>query len=315
MLRKRFGIRASAYCTFCALTLLCIGLSANASTVEKVIGLAAMGDEDPRHTYAYRLLVAALEESTAQYGPYQLIEPASVLNSQRLMAELSVGTNLSVGVSAYKPSWDGQTIIVPVPIERGLASYRLFFANSAKRETIDNIANLGELRSRRFGVGHGWSTAKILTDHHFTVVYGINYDGLFKMLLADRFDLFMRGAYEISVEKPILSKRSKQTYTVSNVAIFTYLPTYFHVSKKQPLLARRLEDGLKSLYSTGEIDQLMSEYYTEAIELIQQPGLVYYCLENTNLKAGMYERDKPFMLDMDINIVREKDDQCTRPIP
>ena len=292
----------AGFANFRQLTLIiCLAFPSIAHSIERVIGLPDMGKRDIRQVYFTRVMIAALDNTNAEYGPYEIIKPNLTMSSQRMMAELTTGDNLSVGISSYKPSWEGQTLIVPVPLIRGLASYRLFLAKTSQKEKLLRAISFENLKTFSYGQGHGWSTAKILEDHDFKVVYGANYQGLFKMLLANRFDLFMRSAHEIILEKPLFGERKDDIFVVDTFALYTYLPTYFHVTKRQPALAKRLEEGLNIMYSTGEIDSLLTEYFTEAIEMILQPGRKIYRLKNTNLKAGTYERDSPYLMKLNMD--------------
>ncbi len=289
------GIGRITLVSFALVIVLCSSYKALA--VERVLGLADLSVGDRRNVYYTQLLVAALENTRDEYGPYELIKPNRSMNSQRMMAELSKGKYLYVGVSPYKAAWQGKTLIVPVPLGRGVPSFRLFLAKTRLQTQLQNVKCPEHLKPFRFGLGQGWSTAKIMEDSGFNVVYAADHAGLHRMLLADRFELFMRGGEEIILEKPLFKGRSQDVYVVDNVGVFTYLPIYFHVAKTKPVLAKRLKVGLKALFESGEMDRILFSLHSKAIQLIQQPKRNFIYIENTNLPPGTFERDKPYLLE------------------
>jgi hypothetical protein len=154
----------------------------NGNALERVIALPNMGDGDHNKNYTYRLLVATLDATREKFGPYELVTPARSMSSQRVMAELKVGTKLSVAVSPFKSEWEGQTLVVPVPIEGGIASYRLFVAKKSQEHQFQHINCLKELKEFKYGLGVGWSTAKILEGQNFNIVYSPRNESLLRML-------------------------------------------------------------------------------------------------------------------------------------
>ncbi|WP_185233599.1 substrate-binding periplasmic protein [Teredinibacter franksiae] len=290
-------IRPFIFYLFACCSLL-LSLSANA--IERVTALPDMGTGDARQVYFAKLLRAALATTEDEFGPYELVKPDFHMSSQRMMMELLTGDNLSVGLSPYKIAWEGKTHIVPVPLIRGLASYRLFLASKKSEEKLAQVQHLNDLRQLKIGQGQGWSTAKILTDHKLSIVYAASYRGMFKMLEAGRFDLLMRSPHEIISEKAIFSSAESNITIEKRFAIYSYLPYYFHVTLKNKVLAKRLEQGIKSLYASGEVDNLLTEHFDEAIELVLMPHKKIFYLENTNLPQGVFERDKPYLMTLEI---------------
>ena len=271
-----------------------------ATAVEQVIALPNADVRDIRDEYNSELLHAVMDATVEAFGPYELISPKRPMLSHRMIVELSRGDHLNVVVSTYKSSWEGQVLVVPFPVNKGLASYRVFFAPQKISEPLARINKLEQLKSFRFGQGRGWSTAKILEDHGFRVVYADSYTSLSRMLAADRFDLFMRGVHEMTLEKPTYLSPDSSLMAVDSFALYTYLPAYFQVTKKRPILAQRLEAGLKKLDRAGSIEAQLKRYYGEAIELASNTHRKVFYLKNTNLKPGMYERDKPYLLDANL---------------
>jgi ABC-type amino acid transport substrate-binding protein len=282
------------------LVLFILSLSAHAQETENtppVVKIPYMERAGFHRDYADALLNLALELSKDRFGSYELIQQTQQMVIRRQLLELQKGENLSVAVSMPMPEWLNSARIVQFPIMKGLASYRLFFAHERNLEILNNIDNLDTLKAYKIGQGFGWSTAKILEDNGFQVVYGTQYHTLFPMLHGDRFQLLMRGAYEITPELDLYKPAMPGLVIVDSIAVYTYLPMYFFVSKDQPILADRLEYGLKKAHENGQLDELFNQYFSETLELLNKKQRHIFYLRNTNIDRTFYERDKPYLLD------------------
>ncbi|SMF15252.1 hypothetical protein SAMN02745866_00991 [Alteromonadaceae bacterium Bs31] len=264
---------------------------------EKIIALPLVDGGHLRQPYDIALLLGALSATEKEYGPYQFELPGHTMVSDRTLLELGTGKNLSVAVSTYKKTWEGKTLVVPFPIRRGLGSYRFFFANSKNRHKFAQVHTLEQLKSFTFGQGLSWSTTKILNDHGLRVVTENSYGGLFKMLQAGRFDLFMRGADEIVREQRTIASTHNKLYIEDRVVVFTYLPMYYNVTPTRPKLAERIEAGLIAMHESGSFDRLFLQYHADEIALARGSKSNIITLKNTNLPKHLYERDKPYLMD------------------
>jgi hypothetical protein len=75
--------------------------------------------------------------------------------------------------------------------------------------------------------------------------------------------------------------------------IHYYYPVYLHISKKTPLLAERIELGLKKLQRNGQFDRLFNKYHTEDLALLSLGQRKVFCLPS------------PYLAD---------ENQCTKPL-
>src|SRR5690606_37003099 len=153
------------------------------------------------------------------------------------------------------------------------------------------IDDLETLKTFEIGQGAGWSTAKILEDNGFKVVIGGTYKTLFPMLYANRFQLLMRGVYEIFPELDHYKPDMPELAIVDGIAIYTYLPMYFFVSKEQPDLGDRLEYGLKKAHESGQIDTLFAQYFGATLGYLNLDQRTVFCVANTNIDGSFYEND------------------------
>lgn len=246
--------------------------------------------------YADALLALALDLSAEKYGPYKITQQKYETVVGRQLLELEKGEWLSVAVSMPLPLWLEKAQVVHFPIFKGLASYRMFFTHQKKLNELKKVNSFNDLKSQLIGQGRGWSTAKILEDNGFKVMYGPSYNSLFPMLEAGRFQLLMRGIYEIEAEFKVYRKLIPDLAIADNFAVYTYLPSYFFVSKTQPELAQRLEYGLKAANENGQFDKLFERYFKPALALLGNKQREIFYLTNTNITEADFTKDKPYLL-------------------
>ncbi|MBD1390945.1 transporter substrate-binding domain-containing protein [Neiella sp. HB171785] len=265
------------------------------ATVETIIA-NPVSKQDLIDVYNFELLNAALEITRADFGDYQLVSPTVVMLSKRIATELERGESLHIAASNVKESWKPHVITVPFPINKGLSSLRVFYATKERAEVLAQVRSIDQLKQFKFGQGQGWSTAKILQDHGFKVTKSYEYSTLPRMLQANRFDILMRSIREAVLEQDVLADPNSNIELVDNIAIYTYLPMYFHVTPKRPELAERLEVGLKRLDSAGEVEKLLRKHFERSVNLFTASERLVFYLENTNLEPGTYQRDLPYLL-------------------
>ena len=246
--------------------------------------------------YVHELMTLALENTKAEFGDYEIRFPDTETLPERQLRGLEEGEQVSVTYSHAKEKWDNAAIRVPFPLVKGLGSYRFFFTLPKHMPALEKVNSLDDFYQFSFGQGRGWSTATILEEHQFRVVYSSRYVGLFIMLESARFDLLMRSAFEILGEEQYLQTEYPDITYSPHLAMLTFLPMYFYVSNTQPELAVRLEKGLKMAYESGEFDKLFSLYFHNSVQFVQSPALRAIWIDNTNVNAQQFYDIKPYLL-------------------
>lgn len=245
--------------------------------------------------YADALLNLALKASEEVYGPYKVIQQSDERVINRQLLDISSG-QLSVAVAMPNAEWLAKATPVKFPIMKGFASYRLFFITEKNKAAINKVKDLEDLKAFKVGQGRGWSTADILEHYQFDVVYAPNYTSLFPMLEDNRYQLLMRGVYEMEVELFANKIKMPDLAIADNIAVYTYLPMYYFVAKTQPELAERLEYGLKKLYTSGEFDKLFKEHFWSSLKLLDLENRKVFYLQNNNIDPTFFANDKPYLL-------------------
>lgn len=282
---------------FLSLTIGGWGYAQGVPEQDVVVNIPLMERAGLHREYADALLELALKSSEDLYGGYEIRQERGETVIRRQLLGIVRGDSLSVAVSMPSPDWLDNALLVPFPILKGLASYRLFLAHGSNLEVLNHIDDVEVLKTFEIGQGEGWSTGKILEDNGFKVVYGGPYKTLFPMLYANRFQLLMRGVYEIAPELDVYKPEMPELDIVDGIAIYTYLPMYFFVSRDQPQLAERLEYGLKKAHESGQLDELFMHYFSDTLNLLNLDERTIFCVPNTNIDSSFYENDKPYLLD------------------
>lgn len=242
---------------------------------------------DQRHTYYWELLAAALEANRGKYGGYELTAYDTPMNFSRAVSEVESGDEGRVNIVARATNLELEARMrpVPIPLDKGLLGYRLFLIMPETQERLDQVRTVDDLRRFTIGQATPWSDVKIIQAAGFKLVLANDYEGLFKMLGARRFDLFSRGLNEIHGEW--LSQREQVPGMVIERGLVLHypMPRYFFVprTKKGARMAERIEDGLRRLARSGEFERRYQAYKRAMVADINLAGRRIIHLPNPQL--------------------------------
>jgi ABC-type amino acid transport substrate-binding protein len=285
---------------FAALLMLAALLPAvaeEAAPTTQIVTIPYMEREAQHRVYADQLLTLALELSRDRHGPYRVVQQREETVIRRQLLQLEQGDSLSVAVAMPTQEWLDGALPVRVPIMRGLPSFRLFLGRRSDLPLFESVRTVNDLKALPIGQGPGWSTGKLLEDNGFKVVYGGAHPTLIPMLHSGRFQLLMRGVYEVEPELRAQQQAYPDLVVVDNFAVYTYMPMYFFVAKSQPRLAERLAYGLKKAHANGQMDRLFNHAFRDSLKLLKNKRLMIFHVPNTNIDKSFFERDKPYLLD------------------
>jgi hypothetical protein len=212
---------------------------------------------DSQYLYDYELLRLALERTRDTHGAFELRPSTVAMNQARAADEIVTGGG-AVTIFARSTALEHEQRMQPIriPIDKGLISYRVFLMRADTRPKLEAVATLDDLRKFSVGSFVTWADTRILRDGGFEVVTGDSYEGLFRMLVARRFDLFSRSVDEAYRE---YDERKDQLPDMAvDDKLLLYFPTtrYFFVqrSPQGELLANRVEAGLERMIRDGSFD-------------------------------------------------------------
>lgn len=220
---------------------------------------------DTRVAYKNELIKLVLEQTKDEFGEYAIEFVSSHLVRSRAMQELIKGALINVFISPADINLEQNATAIRIPIRKGILGYRLLLIYKQGEARFKAINNADELKLLVAGLQSEWSTTKIMAKEGYKILRVHNYESLFKMLNARRFDYIPRGVHEIYDELEARSKNMDNLMIEPHILLLMPLPTYTYVSPNEKRLATRIETGLKKIIANGELDKLFDRYYADDI--------------------------------------------------
>lgn len=262
--------------------------SAQAGEPMRYVYPAPESGADVRLGYYWELLQAALEETTANWGPYEVSAWTKPLNSAR--AEMMIKASLEITVMARTTSAEREKTLLPIliPLDKGLTGYRLFLTKSHLQARLKSVRNANDLKEFSIGQGANWIDVDILRSAGMNVVTGPTYENLFNMLEVNRFELFSRGVNEIGKEYENAKPRVPDLIIDKSLILYYPLPRYFFFSRtpEGERLAGRVEEGLRRLMKNGKFDKRYQAFKRSILADLSLAGRRLIRIENPTLSAA-----------------------------
>ncbi|WP_229257317.1 hypothetical protein [Duganella callida] len=215
-------------------------------------------------SHVLNLLHAALDASSARYGPYQLHVAQVRMERDRLLLEMLKGDMVNLSGQVTSIEWEQKLIPIRIPIDKGITCYRIGLIDGRNQAEFSAIRTLAQLKRVPLGSGRQWSSTMTYRQAGFNVVEGTV--GMHSMLAAGRFRFFPRAIDEAFHERDASLAFFPTVAVESSLALYVPLPRYFFIGGGQQRLAQRLEYGLQRLIADGGYDRIFHAAYDELIE-------------------------------------------------
>jgi len=206
-------------------------------------------------SYFYKLLLLVLAKTEATDGPYQVKFHPKPLSTERFLVELKNGGAINLMWTTSNKKREQDLLPIRISLLKDLNSYRIFLIRAEDQPKFDKVHSVDDLRKLNAGLGSQWPDTDVMRDNDLNVVTSLNYDSLFKMLAAKRFDYFPRGLYEVWDEAEL--HKDMGLTIEKNLMLYYDAPFYFFVNKTNLPLASRIERGLKIALEDGSFDELL----------------------------------------------------------
>ena len=272
----------------CAAGLLgCAGLALAAEPMRYIHPPPESG-ADVRMNYYWELLQAALEETTPKWGPFDIVVSPKVVSAARAELLLAASSDVTITVRTTSTEREKTLLAVLIPLDKGLTGYRLFLTKTQTQQRLNQVRTLQDLQQFSIGQGINWIDSDILRNAGLNVVTGPNYDSLFAMLGANRFDLFSRGINEIGMEFNFATGQHSDLAIERNLMLYYPLPRYFFFSRtpEGDRLARRVNEGLRMLLKNGKFDKRYQAFKRSILVDLQLAGRRIFRIQNPYLSAA-----------------------------
>jgi len=217
----------------------------------------AQGDQ--RLEYPRQLLELALSKTNTVY---RIEFPSTRMNQERQAQELEAGRNLDVAPIPSSAERESRLLPIRIPLNKGLLGWRIGLVRKGEESLLAKVKHIDDLQAFRIVQGHEWPDTTILRANGVKVLTGPDYDGLFKMLEAGRFDYFPRSVMEIWSE---LDANADHLGIERRVALHYFYDSYFFVNKKNTKLAMDIERGLEKAIADGSFDRLFQRHWGDAL--------------------------------------------------
>lgn len=209
-------------------------------------------EERPQDDYGYQVLELALAKSGVAYS---LRFTMQKMNQERARQELELGT-VSVVDQGPSAEFESRFDAVYFPINRGLSGYRLFIINQDSAPAFQKIRTLADLQRMIAGQGPGWSDTAILEASGIRVV-SAEFESLFRMVDARRFDFFPLGVEEVYGFLERYRLLAPHSIVEESVALYYPFSRLFFVRKGNAELRDTILLGLKRAFSDGSFQRLL----------------------------------------------------------
>jgi len=223
-----------------------------------ILYLKSEGTQDRRSEYFVQLLKMALEKTETELNKVKL-ESTIKMQQGRAVQQLLVGKNIDIIWTVTSISREEKLLPIRIPLLKGLLGHRVLIIRKEDKNKFSSVTNLNDLKQFTAGQGHDWPDTEILRANQLDVTTASNYEGLFAMLEARRFDYFPRGVNEAWQE---LEVQKKSNLIVDDHILLYYpSPIYFFVNNNNHMLASRIEKGLILSIEDGSFDLLFDSYH------------------------------------------------------
>lgn len=224
----------------------------------------------------------AAELTKEDYGDYDII-PSLPYEQGRAFLSLDEPGQVNVMIVSVSQRREEQASVIYVPLERGLAGFRICLVKNEKKDAFAGINTLRDFRKRKLyiGVGAHWPDREVLEANNLPVATSPITDDLYAMLNAERFDCFSRNIKEISGN--LVDKSQLDIGVDQHIAFIYPSANFIHVSKNAPRIKERLETGLQRAIDNGEFYALFDKYYKNSLLKHNLYGRKLFFLKNDNM--------------------------------
>lgn len=242
------------------------------------------------YEYRWKLLELALAHTNDTKKPLQLAPFTENVTQNRGISLLEAGDIdvIALGTNAER---EAQLLPIKIDILRGIVGFRLLVIRSADQERITRMDDISLRKQLMFGLNSQWADLPIMRANGFSVVTSSDYENLFVMLAANRFDAFPRGLNEARRELDERKQNYPQLAIEKSKALYFPYPVYFWVNKNNVALAKRIELGLTRSLADGSFRKLFESYHAAEITAIKKEKRKVILLDNTVLPAGNAKPD------------------------
>lgn len=245
----------------------------------------------PIYEYRWKALELALDHVRRSEGVAIDLRPFGEDVTQNRAVSLLEAGKIDVIALGTNDERESRMLPIKIDISRGTVGYRVFLVSSSDQERIAGMDDEAFRTELTFGLNSQWADVPVMRVNGYTVLTSTDYESLFGMLAAHRFDALPRGIGEAAVELAARRKAYPGLTIEKTRALFFPYPIYFWVNRQDAELAGRIERGLRAALADGSFRKLFMTYHASMIEDLARSHRRVIRLDNPLLPPGSAEID------------------------
>lgn len=217
-------------------------------------------DLESHNDYSVEMLRLAIQKSGAKLS----MQPVrNDLNKIRTLSELTEGNTIAVVWGGATKEREDMMLPIRICFMKGLMGWRIPLVTKKNSQIFAKVNNLSDLQKFTAGQGYHWTDTKVLLASGIKVERSYEFEFLFRMLGAGRFDYFPRSMMEIWNE--FEGHQEMDIAIDTHIVIHYPAAFYFYVKKGNKELAVVLQRGLEVAIQDGSFDKLFYAFHKKEI--------------------------------------------------
>jgi hypothetical protein len=247
------------------------------------------GNKSPaRQSYETALLQECLKATNEEYGSAKvLVDNIDYPRADDEANIFAIGADILVTVAGNIKFQDKQKLVIPQPLTKGLLGYRLLLVRDESLTKFAQIKQPQQLQALSIGIPETWADADLFRHNRYKVIEHGTLDDLFILLKNGTFDYVALGVNEI---EEIFKHRAVPIGGISiepSLMLYYPFPLVFYVNPCNPVLAERIEKGLKLIAYNGEHETLFSHHHGDVAQRLNLRNRNTLTLTNPMLPTDM----------------------------
>lgn len=268
---------------FCGIFLIFfLGISFNVAAQDVRIR-APQGKGDTVHEYFLKLLELALTHTQEEYGQLSVTVTKYNVTQTRSLIMIEQNKGIDLNWAGTNTDREKKLLAIRIPLNLGLLGYRLLSIRKDRKSDFDQIKSVDELKRLTACQGSHWPDSDVLEAAGFIVLRTVKFEAMYRMVNGGRCDYFPRSIIEGYGE--VRHPGREELLAYDRILIAYKFPMYFFVSKTNPQLAKRIEQGLIKALDDGSFLGLMRTQSTtkSAFPLSKYQSSIIFHIENPYL--------------------------------
>jgi hypothetical protein len=247
------------------------------------------GNKSPaRQSYETALLQACINVTNEEYGPADVrVDNTDYPSADDEANIFTEGADILVTVAGNVKFKDKEKSVIHQPLTKGLLGYRLLLVRDESLTKFAQIKQPQQLQSLSIGIPHTWADADLFRHNRYRVIEQGSLDDLFMLLNNGTFDYVALGVNEI---EEIFKHRAIPIGGISiepSLMLYYPFPLVFYVNPHKPVLAERIDKGLKLIGLSGEHEALFSQHHGNVAQRLNLRNRQIFTLTNPMLPDDM----------------------------